>query len=304
MIKILPYKNLSLKDIPGEKWKDICGYEGQYQISNFGRVKSLPKYIEFLIPGKHIVAYWTPERILAQGLQKTWNSISKEEIYNLNVTFCIGQKIKTAIVSRLVWNAFIGKLDFEKDRLCILHKDGEGRNNYYLNLTTGGQSIVAKKAYKQGRLIRLEEYLNDAVFAKSASGRSKPVTQYDLNGNRIKIYNSVRNAVAVTKAYSSSIALVARGKKLQAGGFIWRYGKGRKKIDVSFYYKAKEAFRKLFSKPVIQFDLMGNRIKKYSSIKEAANAVGSPPSAISCAVLGKYKTAKGFIWKPDIAKRK
>ena len=29
---------------PFEIWKDIKGYEGLYQISNFGRVKSLPKY--------------------------------------------------------------------------------------------------------------------------------------------------------------------------------------------------------------------------------------------------------------------
>jgi hypothetical protein len=40
---IKPYKNTSLSDIDGELWMDIIGYEGLYSISNFGRVKSLPK---------------------------------------------------------------------------------------------------------------------------------------------------------------------------------------------------------------------------------------------------------------------
>jgi hypothetical protein len=41
MDKLLPHQNLSLEDMDGEIWKDIEGYEGHYQISSFGRVKSL-----------------------------------------------------------------------------------------------------------------------------------------------------------------------------------------------------------------------------------------------------------------------
>ena len=35
------YENLSLEDMEGEVWKDIDGYEGSYQVSNMGRIKSL-----------------------------------------------------------------------------------------------------------------------------------------------------------------------------------------------------------------------------------------------------------------------
>lgn len=35
------YKNLSLKDMDGETWKDVVGYEGLYEVSSYGRVKSL-----------------------------------------------------------------------------------------------------------------------------------------------------------------------------------------------------------------------------------------------------------------------
>ena len=39
-----PYENLSLEDMEGEVWKDVVGYEGLYQVSNLGRVKSLEGY--------------------------------------------------------------------------------------------------------------------------------------------------------------------------------------------------------------------------------------------------------------------
>ena len=34
----------NLKNLPSEEWKDIQGYEGLYQVSNYGRIKSLSKY--------------------------------------------------------------------------------------------------------------------------------------------------------------------------------------------------------------------------------------------------------------------
>jgi hypothetical protein len=38
-----PYQNYSPEDMPGEVWCDVVGYEGIYQISNLGRLKSLPR---------------------------------------------------------------------------------------------------------------------------------------------------------------------------------------------------------------------------------------------------------------------
>ena len=41
------YQNLSLEDLPNEIWKDVVGYEGLYQVSNLGRIKSLDRYVEY-----------------------------------------------------------------------------------------------------------------------------------------------------------------------------------------------------------------------------------------------------------------
>ena len=37
---------LSLNDLPNERWKDIDGYEGLYQVSDYGRVKSLSRQVD------------------------------------------------------------------------------------------------------------------------------------------------------------------------------------------------------------------------------------------------------------------
>lgn len=39
------YQNLSLENLPDEEWRDVVGYEGLYQVSNLGRIKSLPEII-------------------------------------------------------------------------------------------------------------------------------------------------------------------------------------------------------------------------------------------------------------------
>lgn len=54
------------------------------------------------------------------------------------------------------------------------------------------------------------------------------------------MFRSVTKAELGTGIFCSNISLAAKGKKLQMGGFIWRYGKGRKKIDVSFMVKLKK----------------------------------------------------------------
>ena len=39
----LYWKDKQIEDLPNEKWKDVIGYDGFYEISNLGRIKSLPR---------------------------------------------------------------------------------------------------------------------------------------------------------------------------------------------------------------------------------------------------------------------
>ena len=61
--------------------------------------------------------------------------------------------------------------------------------------------------------------------------------------------------------------------------------------------KHSEEWKKILSKPVLQFSLAGEFLNEYPSIKEAAVKTGIIKQNISSNLTGKYKTAGGFIWK-------
>lgn len=63
---------------------------------------------------------------------------------------------------------------------------------------------------------------------RAALSKSKPVEQYDLDGNYIRTWISAREAEKRTGAHNSAISGCCNGKVKTAGGFIWKFAK---KID-------------------------------------------------------------------------
>jgi hypothetical protein len=110
-----------------EIWKDIKGYEGLYQISNLGRVRS------FLVRGHSVVG--KNPRILKQNLKKTG-------YYHICLSLNGVQKFYT--VHRLVINAFKKN---PKKLKSINHKDGIKINNSVDNLEWCNQSENITHAY-------------------------------------------------------------------------------------------------------------------------------------------------------------
>lgn len=98
-----------------EIWKDIEGYEGLYQVSNLGNVKSLRKRID-----KGKCHRYFDEKIL--------KPIETNRGY-LRVKLCKDRKIKKIRVHRLVAEAFIKRPELE-----VNHIDGNKKNNKVENL--------------------------------------------------------------------------------------------------------------------------------------------------------------------------
>ena len=99
-----------------EIWKDIEGYEGLYQVSNFGRVKSLDRYV------------------LRNGNSLFVNGIVLSQLNNrgyLTVRLCNSGKYKNYLVHRLVANAFIRN---DNNYSEINHIDENKHNNHVDNL--------------------------------------------------------------------------------------------------------------------------------------------------------------------------
>lgn len=122
-----------------ETWKDIENYEGLYQVSSLGNVKSLSR----VVVNKNGQTQAYPEKLLKPDVYRT-----KCSNY-LRVTLCKDHKTKRYLVHRLVANAFIPNPD---KKPIINHKDNNAENNNTSNLEWCTHAENMLHAQKQGRL--------------------------------------------------------------------------------------------------------------------------------------------------------
>lgn len=174
-----------------ENWKDIKGFEGIYQISNEGRVKSLDRYCwngtgYFFKTGQIIKT-----RILPNGYER------------------VSLKRKSFYIHRLVAMAFLPN---PQKLPQVNHKDEVKTNNNVENLewctekynTNYGTARERQKAKIVGVTIN-----------------NKPIKQYDKSGRLIAVFKSALEAAKTTKINNSFVCKAANGKYKTAGGYVW-----------------------------------------------------------------------------------
>lgn len=116
------------------------------------------------------------------------------------------------------------------------------------------------------------------------------VTQKDLSGKVITVFDSAKEAELKTGASRSKICMCCKGLRKTAGGYRWEYTDGFGLKDI---YNPKPS--KI--KRVGQFDLSDNLIDEFSSISDAHRRTNISASMISQCCRGKRKIACGYIWK-------
>lgn len=117
-----------------EVWKDIIGYEGKYQISNYGRVKSLPREKKV----GYVNTYITPEIIL-----KTYKS--KKGYLNITLSKngkCIDKRNHILVAQHFIPNP--------NNKPQVNHKDGNKLNNNVENLEWVTNDENIQHAWKLG----------------------------------------------------------------------------------------------------------------------------------------------------------
>lgn len=119
-----------------EIWKDIKGYEGEYQVSNLGRVKSLERYTRCGTNGKG--KRLIKERFLRAGAYNKFGHVSV--VLRIHGT---GQP-----VHKLVMEAFVGARPENYD---ICHNDGNPKNNKLENLRYDTRSNNNIDVFRHGR---------------------------------------------------------------------------------------------------------------------------------------------------------
>ena len=169
-----------------EIWKPIVGYEGLYEVSSFGRVRSLDRY---------------------DGRAYRRGCIIKPRIQSnyLSVSLCNGGKCRQQLVHRLVAKTFIPN---PNNLPMINHKDENKTNNCVENL----EWCDAKYNRNYG-----------SMNEKLAKHFSKPILQFSNNNKLIKKWSSIREAERHTGVYNQHICACCQGKIKSAGGYIWKY---------------------------------------------------------------------------------
>jgi hypothetical protein len=113
------------------------------------------------------------------------------------------------------------------------------------------------------------------------------VYQFSLNGDFVAEYESSREAFRLTGIRDRDIRSNCQGKKASAGRHLWSYTKTPPKYDP---YRKKK-------KPVLQFDLNMNLIKRWESMEAASTTLKI--NNLSRAIYGykNIKTCGGYIWR-------
>ena len=181
-----------------EIWKDINGYEGAYQISNLGRVKSFLKDIR--------------GRVLISNNKTGWY---------LSVSLCNEIRIKTHRVHVLVATHFIKNPHKKK---TVNHKDLNKQNNVVSNLEWATQRENTNHACER------KPQMLTGMINYNQNIKPKIVHQYDMDGVFICEHKNSKEASNSTGVCQRNILQVAsndeykKGKtRKQAGGFIWKY---------------------------------------------------------------------------------
>lgn len=175
-----------------EIWKPIKGYEGLYEVSNFGRVKRLARDFN----QKHYSGcnshYKYQDLILKP---------SKSNAGYLIVGITKDHKQRKYSIHKLVANAFL-----DKTGNVINHIDGNKHNNNVSNLEWCSQSYNIKYAYNN---------------KTKAPPNMKKIAQYSLKGELINIFPSI--SLATRETGFKNISAVCRGVRKQSGGYKWKY---------------------------------------------------------------------------------
>lgn len=205
---MLHYKNISITDIPGEEWRDVKGYEGVYQVSNLGRIKSLCNDRQI---GKTLCK--TKPKILRQGLSPRYLKVKLQ--YH-------GKR--TLPVHRLVAIAFIPNPD-NKPEVNHIGEDENGdvdkKDNRVVSLAWSTHSENIIHAFANG--IMKPNCSNKGRYGFEST-RGKRIAQYDPNGRLIKVFGSARDAGRQTGFPNTQIAVAAKSNKTRtSGGYYWNY---------------------------------------------------------------------------------
>lgn len=235
---------LSVDDFEGEVWKEAAGFVGLYLVSNYGRVKTLPRKIP--CKGRY-----------GQNSYRTVKEKIKACLNNgrgyLLVDLSVNNKSTRKYVHRLVAETFLpNPLGYPQ----VNHKDEDKSNNSVCNLEWCTAAYNNRYGTAKSR----------ARETKEKNGKLRGVDVYDTKGNFLRhyicAYDMEKDGLNRRAAYA-----VCDGRNRSHKGLVFRYH------GEPFSYRNINKTDKR-PKPVYKYDLNGKLVAEYVSIKHAEKENG------------------------------
>ena len=250
-----------------EIWKDVVGYEGFYQVSNQGRVKSLDRNIKH----KNGRVYYTKGKILKTYLQNGGYLIA-----HLNKN----GKMKNCTVHRLVATAFIENPEekAEIDHINTIKTDNRVENLRWVTRSENFLNPLTRVKNSEARKGREKESLKKKVICL----------------NTKEIFKDMFTAAEKYNLRSSNLTRCCQGKQISFGKdekgnpLLWKY------LDE---YIPEIDDLKEYRNPQLKRVRCLETGEEFESIKEAAQKCNVVAQNISEVCRGKRKTAGGKRWE-------
>jgi hypothetical protein len=331
----IPVMDTDLAGFPGEVWKPAPHFD-DYEISNYGRVKSLPRVVEtkagYLFP--------VAEKIIKLAVlkDKEWISISAAMTRD-------GHRYSRR-VARLVYDLFVGPLDYDNKSILVKRTDGDVFNLYFENLVLEDRGVELRTQVSQydheGQFIKTHVSVHDAgaelgiavsrikeailenllqgkkYYWRSGASQSaiavpdkeqkkqdgirarfRPVEQLSLEGQALETYESVKAAAAQVSGQDSSIILACGNPKRTAYGFRWRYLDTPRNALLQGGLQPASGHNGItpYNQPVYQYNMQGELLHRYRTPAEAAKAMGVVQGTITNAIKRQSQLANGYYWR-------
>lgn len=184
-----------------EIWKPVKNYEGLYEVSNMGRVKSL----NYNKTGK--------ERIL---------KLNKDKDGYLLVNLHKNTKMKSCKVHRLVATAFVENPEGYTEVNHINENKLDNRANNLEYCSRSYNNNYGTRNQRAGEKLKGRKFSEETI-KKMAESKKKPVYSIDKESGLITYWESAKEAGRVLGIDPSSITRCCKGKVKSAGGFYWQY---------------------------------------------------------------------------------
>ena len=243
-----------------EIWKDVKGFEGRYQVSNMGRVRSLDRTTIDKVGRVH----HTRGMILKDSLNN-WRGYYR-------VSLSDGHRNYTHYeVHRLVALHFVPGYE---EGLVVNHKNEIKTDNRAENLEWCTQGYNLK-------------------YSDVIGWKRKPVYQYDLDGNFIQKHKCCAVAEKMMGARKGAMVYVMYESKVGMWrGYRWSFDFRTKGQWENILKTHKSSY-----KPIVQLNDDGSEVRRFNTASEAAKMMGVSVAAISNCAKGKTKKAAGYNWR-------